>query len=111
MIVVLSDSGHIHLIGIGGIGMSGLARLLFALPKFTVSGSDIERSSITDSLIELGIPITVGHSYDTINNCVDFVVISSAIDSENVELQHARALDIPIIHRTVMLAHIMKGYK
>ena len=79
------DLGLIHFIGIGGIGMSGIAELLLNL-GYKVSGSDLKNTQIISRLKALGIPIQLGHDIDNIFNA-DIVVISSAIDLENIELR------------------------
>lgn len=97
---------RIHLVGIGGIGMSGIARVLIA-SKFVVSGSDINEGSEVKSLKELGATIFIGH--DASNVCgADVVVYSSAVPLDNSELKNARLLNIPIIKRATMLAELMR---
>ena len=97
---------HIHFVGIGGIGMSGIAELLLNL-GYTVSGSDLKGSDITERLRKLGGTIHEGHCADYIQNA-DVVVISSAVKSDNPEVQAARSLAIPVIPRAEMLAELMR---
>nr|HID59906.1 UDP-N-acetylmuramate--L-alanine ligase [Desulfobacterales bacterium] len=97
---------HIHFIGIGGIGMSGIAELLLNL-GYRVSGSDIRTSEITERLQRLGATIYKGHSDEHVKGA-NVVVVSSAIRPENPELVAARAALIPIIPRAEMLAELMR---
>jgi UDP-N-acetylmuramate--alanine ligase len=97
---------HIHLVGIGGIGMSGIARVLLG-SGFDVSGSDISENRETHSLRALGAQIFIGHHAENVNDA-DVLVYSSAIKSFNVELIAAREKNIPIIARAVMLAELMR---
>ena len=98
--------GLIHFIGIGGIGMSGIAEVLFNL-GYRVKGSDGKGSSITQRLVDLGIEVFLGHDESNVKG-VEVVVISSAIGSENPELKLARKLGIPIVKRAEMLAELMR---
>ena len=98
--------GLIHFIGIGGIGMSGIAEVLFNL-GYKVKGSDAKESTITQRLENLGIKISIGHMESNIAG-VEVVVVSSAIGSENPELYLARKLGIPIVKRAEMLAELMR---
>jgi len=97
---------HIHFVGIGGIGMSGIAELLLNL-GYKVSGSDIKTSDITKHLNKLGCIIFAGHSENQIGGA-DVVVTSSAIGSDNPEVIAARKTLIPIIPRAEMLAELMR---
>jgi len=98
---------HIHFVGIGGIGMSGIAELLLNL-GYQVSGSDIKEADITRRLAELGATVKIGHHADHIRGA-DVVVISSAIAEDNPEVQAARVLGkIPVIRRAEMLAELMR---
>ncbi|MCI0653336.1 MAG: Mur ligase domain-containing protein, partial [Methylococcaceae bacterium] len=96
----------IHFVGIGGSGMSGIAEVLLNL-GYTVSGSDLKASSLTRRLSKLGAAIQIGHKAENIAK-VDVVVISSAIDSSNIEVQVARHNRIPVIPRAEMLAELMR---
>ncbi|MCG8637274.1 MAG: UDP-N-acetylmuramate--L-alanine ligase [Desulfobacterales bacterium] len=97
---------HIHFVGIGGIGMSGIAELLLTL-GYTVSGSDLKLSHITKRLEGKGAKIFKGHAKDNIKN-VNVVVTSTAIADENPEVVQARELGLPIIPRAEMLAELMR---
>jgi len=97
---------HIHFVGIGGIGMSGIAELLLNL-GYRVSGSDIQSSDITRRLEKLGGTIYAGHAADNLKN-VDVVVTSSAIDPDNPEVALALEKAIPVIPRAEMLAELMR---
>ncbi len=101
------DYKHIHFIGIGGIGMSGIASILRS-KGIIVSGSDIKKSRITDSLKNQGIRIYLGHNSENIRGA-DLVVYSSAINADNAELRTARGLGINVIERAECLAELMKG--
>lgn len=97
---------HVHFVGIGGIGMSGIAEVLLTL-GFTVSGSDIERSPITDRLVSLGATVWRGHEAEHVRGS-DVVVVSSAIGADNPEVSAAQRLGIPVMPRTKMLAELMR---
>lgn len=98
--------GTIHFIGIGGIGMSGIAEVLLTL-GYSVQGSDIKESNITRRLNRLGAKTFSGHSPDNILGCAA-VVVSSAISATNPELIQARDLGLPIVRRAEMLAELMR---
>src|SRR6187431_2688459 len=97
---------HVHFIGVGGIGMSGLAEILRTL-EFDVSGSDLKDGENTRSLRRIGVRIDVGHSPGNVHGA-DVVVVSSAIGTDNPEISEARALGIPVITRAEMLAELMR---
>jgi UDP-N-acetylmuramate--alanine ligase len=97
---------HIHFVGIGGIGMSGIAELLLNL-GYTVSGSDLKSSEITDRLKRFGGLIHKGHAEDHVGDA-DVVVVSSAVDADNPEVRAARQASIPVIPRAEMLAELMR---
>lgn len=97
---------HIHFVGIGGIGMSGIAEVLLNLGH-QVSGSDLKRSNLTARLKKKGAKIFLGHSKDNINSA-QVVVVSSAVGGENPEVRRARALNIPVVPRAEMLAELMR---
>ena len=96
---------HIHFVGIGGIGMSAIAQVLFQ-KGFKVSGSDISQNQITKKL-QKKIKIYYSHNAKNINNA-DLIVHSSAIKSNNIELKSAIKKKIPIFSRAMMLAEIMR---
>lgn len=100
---------HIHFIGIGGISMSGLAKLL-KTKGFTVSGSDWTRSALTDELTALGIPVAIGQRAENITPDIDLIVYTAAVSSENEELVAARNAGIPALVRADLLGQIMKHY-
>ena len=97
---------HIHFVGIGGIGMSGIAEVLINL-GFSVSGSDLKESDITRRLISLGGIISYGHSRENLKD-VDVVVISSAVKDDNPEVIEANRRLVPVIPRAEMLAELMR---
>ncbi|MGZ3710283.1 MAG: UDP-N-acetylmuramate--L-alanine ligase [Bdellovibrionota bacterium] len=96
----------VHFIGIGGIGMSGIAEILVS-QGYTISGSDFNESDTTRHLASLGAKIHYGHDEANLGNA-DVVVVSSAIDEKNPEVQAARKGKVPIIQRAEMLAELMK---
>ena len=100
---------HIHFVGIGGIGMSGLAQVLLTL-GYSVSGSDLRSTMITKGLASRGASIYQGHRPENIIGA-DVVVVSSAVKQDNPELVAARAADIPIIPRAEMLGELMRFKK
>ncbi|MEM8655765.1 MAG: UDP-N-acetylmuramate--L-alanine ligase [Pseudomonadota bacterium] len=100
------DVGPIHFVGIGGIGMSGIAEVLLN-HGYNVQGSDLKRTPITDRLEELGARIFVGQTAKNIE-AAEVVVISSAIKPGNAELDAARARGLPIVRRAEMLAELMR---
>ena len=97
---------HIHFVGIGGAGMSGIAEVLVNL-GYQVSGSDLARNAVTDRLAELGARISIGHSEENIEGA-DAVVVSTAVRGDNPEVLAARHRRIPIVPRAVMLAELMR---
>ncbi len=96
----------IHFVGIGGIGMSGIAEVLLNL-GYKVSGSDLRGSDITERLARLGAEIGIGHKADNLKD-VDVVVISSAVHDDNPEVVEAKRLHVPVIPRAEMLAELMR---
>jgi UDP-N-acetylmuramate--alanine ligase len=97
---------RIHFVGIGGIGMSGIAEVLVNL-GFVVSGSDLVESDITKRLTSLGVRCYYGHQPDHVADA-DVVVVSSAVPADNVEVLAAKARKIPVIPRAEMLAELMR---
>ena len=97
---------HIHFVGIGGIGMSGIAEVLLNL-GYQVSGSDLRESDTTERLRKLGGEILIGHRAENITS-PHVVVISSAVKKDNVEVVAAREKQIPVIPRAEMLAELMR---
>lgn len=103
---MLGRTRRIHFVGIGGIGMSGIAELLANL-GYEVSGSDAKRSDVTDRLQTLGVRIDSGHDAAHVGPA-DVVVVSSAIVGDNPEVAAARARHVPVIPRAEMLAELMR---
>jgi UDP-N-acetylmuramate--alanine ligase len=103
---VLGRTRRIHFVGIGGIGMSGIAELLTNL-GYEVSGSDAKASDVTTRLMTLGVRVDVGHAAANVGSA-DVVVVSSAIQDENPEVLEARRRQIPVIPRAEMLAELMR---
>lgn len=97
---------HIHFIGIGGIGMSGLAEILRSM-NFKVSGSDLKENSTIERLVTLGVEVFIGHKVENVQGA-DVVVYSSAVSRTNVEVFEARSQGIPVIARAEMLAELMR---
>lgn len=104
---MFSSIKKIHFVGIGGIGMSGIAEILLD-QNFKVSGSDKSLSEITERLEELGAVIFEGHSSENIKDDVDALVFSSAVPPDNTEVLEAKRRKIPIIRRSEMLAEVMR---
>ncbi len=103
---MFATSQHAHFIGIGGIGMSGIAEILLSL-GFKVSGSDLRRSPVTDRLTQLGATVYEGHDAGNIAGAT-VVVTSSAVSPANPEVVEARARKIQVIQRAEMLAELMR---
>src|SRR5258708_25482802 len=97
---------RIHFVGVGGIGMSGIAEVLLTL-GFKVSGSDLKPSALTERLAHLGAIIFEGHRAENITGA-EVVVTSSAISRDNPEVAAARAQHVPVIPRAEMLAELMR---
>ncbi|MCR1899007.1 UDP-N-acetylmuramate--L-alanine ligase [Irregularibacter muris] len=105
----LSKHHHIHFIGIGGISMSGLAKILLH-NQYIVSGSDIQSSPLTKKLESKGAAIYIGHKASNIDNA-DLVIYTAAVKSDNEELKRARELNIVTMERAEFLGQIMRHYK
>ncbi|KWZ41896.1 UDP-N-acetylmuramate--alanine ligase [Burkholderia savannae] len=97
---------HIHFVGIGGAGMSGIAEVLVNL-GYQVSGSDLARNAVTERLEALGARVSIGHDAANIEGA-NAVVVSTAVRSDNPEVLAARHLRVPIVPRAVMLAELMR---
>src|SRR5467141_2963802 len=97
---------HIHFVGIGGIGMSGIAEVLANL-GFRVSGSDQKKSEVTAHLEELGVEVTEGHAAENVGDA-HVVVRSTAVHDDNPEIFEARRRSIPVIPRAEMLVELMR---
>lgn len=106
MMKTFGKAKHIHFVGIGGIGMSGIAELLLNL-GYEVSGSDIQDSAVTSRLATLGGKIFIAHQRENIEGA-DVVVYSSAIPDDNPEIVEARERYVPVIPRAEMLAELMR---
>jgi UDP-N-acetylmuramate--alanine ligase len=103
---MLGKTRRVHFIGIGGIGMSGIAELLANL-GYAVSGSDEKRSAVTDRLATLGITVSQGHDAAHVGDA-DVVVISAAVRPTNPEVREAGRRQVPVIPRAEMLAELMR---
>jgi UDP-N-acetylmuramate--alanine ligase len=97
---------HIHFVGIGGAGMSGIAEVL-ANQGYRITGSDLAQNAATDRLERLGAKITVGHAPQNVAGA-DVVVVSTAVKSDNLEVIAARARRVPVVPRALMLAELMR---
>ncbi len=102
----LTNINRIHFVGVGGTGMCGIAEVLSNL-GYQVSGSDIKASAVTERLVKQGITVNIGHQRDNIAQ-VDVVVVSTAIDRNNPEIDEAYLQRIPVIPRAEMLAELMR---
>jgi UDP-N-acetylmuramate--alanine ligase len=99
---------HIHFLGVGGAGMSGIAEILREfVPDLTVSGCDLAFSEVTERLEEMGVRVLQGHSPEHLDG-VDLVVISSAVAEANPEVREARRLGITVVRRAEMLGELMR---
>lgn len=103
------DLGHVHFIGIGGSGMSGIARLLLGMGH-KVTGSDVRESGNISALRELGAQIEIGHDAKNLG-AANTVVVTSALWPHNPELLRAKELGIPVLHRSALLAHLASSGK
>lgn len=101
---------HVHFIGIGGISMSGLAEILLQ-EGFTVSGSDMKESDMTEILRNLGAKIYIGQKAENITDDIDLVVYTAAIHTNNPEFVEVTRKDIPMLTRAQLLGQIMLNYK
>ena len=100
------DIGPVHFVGIGGIGMSGIAEVMVNL-GYTVQGSDQAESANIRRLREKGVQIAIGHAAENLNGA-QVVVVSSAIKPDNPEVVAARAQRLPVVRRAEMLAELMR---
>jgi len=103
---MLGKIRKVHFVGIGGIGMSGIAEVLLNL-GFTVSGSDLKATPVTERLARLGARISEGHAGANVRDA-QVVVVSSAVPADNPEVVEARRLQVPVIPRAEMLAELMR---
>ena len=106
MNVTFRNFQRIHLVGIGGSGMSGIAEILLS-SGYAVSGSDIKTTAVTERLRNLGAKIQQGHQAENVHGA-HVVVVSSAVRPDNIELTEAHRLKIPVIPRAEMLAELMR---
>src|SRR5260370_23357151 len=106
MMVSFRNFQRIHMVGIGGIGMSGIAEVLLTL-GYSVSGSDVKPSAITERLQSLGANIHEGHKASNADGA-HVVVTSSAVRADNPEIVEAHKMKIPVIPRAEMLAELMR---
>ena len=100
--------GKVYFVGIGGIGMSGIAEIMH-LSGYNVSGSDIAENANVIRLRNMGIDVKIGHKAENIEGA-GVVVVSSAISENNEEVKAAKSMMIPVIHRSAMLAELMRSY-
>ena len=100
------DAGGIHFVGIGGIGMSGIAEVLHNLGH-RVQGSDIAENANIERLRGLGIPVAIGHRAANLGEC-GVVVVSSAVKGDNAEIEAARGARVPVVRRAEMLGELMR---
>jgi UDP-N-acetylmuramate--alanine ligase len=98
---------HVHLVGIGGIGVSGLARMLAGL-GYSVSGSDLAASPLIEELLTEGIPVFIGHDAANIGGA-DLVVVTAATSPSNPELQAAGAMGVPVVKRAALLGLLTRS--
>src|SRR5215471_6042445 len=103
---MLGKIKRVHFVGIGGIGMSGIGEVLLNL-GFTVSGSDLKASPVTQRLARLGTRVAEGHAAENVRDA-QVVVFSSAVRPDNPEIVEARRLQTPVIPRAEMLAELMR---
>ncbi len=108
--LISAPLGHkIHMIGIGGVSMSGLAQILHH-DGACISGSDASIGLETEKLASMGMRISIGHSADNIDDTVELVVFSGAIHADNPEIKKAQSMHIPIIERSILLGMISRKY-
>lgn len=101
---------HVFFVGIGGISMSGLAEILLS-ESFKVSGSDRQKSPLTEALSKKGACVYYGHKKENLQPLPDLIVYTSAVKSDNPELAEGRELNIPVLTRAQLLGQMMKNYK
>src|SRR5262245_42338476 len=105
----MSNERTVHFVGIGGIGMSGIARQLLR-KGIAVSGSDIKESSTVAGLQDLGATIFIGHRSENVQNALE-VVTSTAVKLDNPEVLEAKRLGIPVMHRSQKLAQLVNSHR
>jgi UDP-N-acetylmuramate--alanine ligase len=104
---MLADGAHVHLVGIGGAGLSAIARVLLGL-GYTVSGSDQTGTELTEALVTEGAAVTIGHAANNIDGA-DLLLVSSAIPAENPEVAAARGAGVPVLKRADLAGELMAG--
>ena len=102
-------SRKVHVVGVGGAGMSAIARVLMERGE-QVSGSDLAMTPFAESLVESGVPITIGHQAEAVKGA-DLVLASSAVPETNVELEAAIATGIPVLRRPAFLSELVEGFR
>ncbi|MEK8131343.1 UDP-N-acetylmuramate--L-alanine ligase [Paenibacillus filicis] len=105
----MNTSEHIHFIGIGGYGMSAIAKVMLEM-GYQISGSDLAQAELTEKLAAKGAQVYIGHEAQNVKGA-DIVVYSTALSKDNVEMVAAEELNIPILHRSQMLARLMNERK
>jgi UDP-N-acetylmuramate--alanine ligase len=100
---------HVHFIGIGGYGMSAIAKVMLEM-GFKVSGSDLAQQELTEKLAAQGATVYIGHEAEHVQGA-DLVVYSTALTKDNIEIQRAEQLNIPVLHRSQMLARLLNEKK
>ncbi|MCZ8519096.1 MULTISPECIES: UDP-N-acetylmuramate--L-alanine ligase [Paenibacillus] len=105
----MNTSEHIHFIGIGGYGMSAIAKVMLEM-GYQVSGSDLAQQELTEKLAAKGAQVFIGHEAENVRGA-DVVVYSTALSKDNVEMAAAGELNIPILHRSQMLGRLMNAKK
>jgi UDP-N-acetylmuramate--alanine ligase len=105
----VSQAEHVHFIGIGGYGMSAIAKVMLEM-GYRISGSDLAQQELTEKLKAKGAQVFIGHEAQNVSGA-DLVVYSTALAKDNVEMQAAEDLKIPIIHRSQMLGRLMNERK
>jgi len=106
---LLNTAQHVHFIGIGGYGMSAIARVLLEM-GYVVTGSDVARQELTDKLADKGAKIYIGHEKEHVQGA-DLVVYSAALPKDNVERMAAEEWNIPLLHRAQMLGRLLNDRK
>lgn len=106
----LKKAAHVYFIGIGGVSMSGLAKILLK-KGFTISGSDMNRSNLTAGLEDMGVVINYNQVACNITKDIDYIVYTAAIHENHKEYARAKELGIPLINRAVLLGKIMEDFK
>ncbi|MEI7025233.1 UDP-N-acetylmuramate--L-alanine ligase [Paenibacillus sp. y28] len=105
----MSTAEHVHFIGIGGYGMSAIAKVMLEM-GYHVTGSDLAEQELTRKLVAKGAQVFIGHEANHVKGA-DLVVYSTALSKDNVEIAEAAKLNIPILHRSQMLARLMNARK